>query len=114
MPHFVIEYSRDVEDHYDIKEIMQIAFDSGVETGVMQAIDIKVRAIPYDHYRLVNKDDSFAHTTVYLLAGRTDEQKELVALTMRKNLAEYLKTVTSISFDIRDMNTLAYKKRLLE
>ena len=113
MPHFVIEYSRDVEDQYDIKKVMQIAYESGVESGVMQAVDIKVRATPYDHYRLLNDSDSFVHTTVYLLAGRTDEQKEHLALTLRKNLSEYLKTVTSISIDIHDMNPIAYKKHLL-
>ncbi len=114
MPHFVIEYSRDVEDQYDINKVMQIAYKSGVESDVMQAVDIKVRATPYDHYRLLNDDDSFVHITVYLLAGRTDEQKELIALTLRKNLTNYLKTITSISIDIRDMNPIAYKKHLLE
>lgn len=113
MPHFVIEYSRDVEDHYDIKKVMQIAYESGVKSGVMQAVDIKVRAKPYDHYRMLNDDDSFVHTTVFLLAGRTDEQKEHVALTLRKNLTNYLTQITAVSIDIRDMNPVAYKKRLL-
>ncbi len=113
MPHFVIEYSRDVETRYDMAEVMEIAFDSGVETGVMQAKDIKVRARPYDHYRMPDKDDSFLHVTVFLLAGRTDAQKEKVSLALRAALAGHLKTVSSVSVDIRDMNTTVYKKRLL-
>lgn len=113
MPHFVIEYSRDVETRYDIKKAMQIAFDSGVESAVMQGVDIKVRAQPYDHYRLLNEGDSFVHVTVYLLEGRSDDQKEHVALILRENLQAYLLDVSSISIDIRDMNTHAYKKRLL-
>ena len=114
MPHFVIEYSRDIEEKYDINKVMQIAYDSGVESGVMQAKDIKVRARPYDHYRILNEGDRFLHISVFLLEGRTDKQKEHVALILRENLQTYLIDVTSISIDIRDMNALAYKKRVLE
>lgn len=113
MPHFVIEYSRDVEDRYDPDRIMQIAFDSGVESGVMQAEDIKVRARPWDHYRLRDDGDSFVHVGVYLLAGRSDDRKEHLATILRENLQAWLVDVTSISIDIRDMNPQAYKKRLL-
>jgi len=113
MPHFVIEYSRDVETRYDMAELMELAFASGVQTGVMQGKDIKVRARPYDHYRMPNKGDSFLHVTVFLLAGRTDAQKEKVSMTLRENLADLLTTVSSVSVDVRDMNTQAYKKRLL-
>lgn len=113
MPHFVIEYSRGVETDYDINKVMQVAYDSGVESGVMQASDIKVRARPYDHYRLVNEADSFLHVTVFLMEGRTDDQKEHLAVILRQNLQSYLTGVTSISVDIRDMNRQAYKKRLL-
>ncbi len=113
MPHFVIEYARDIENRYDINKVMQIAFDSGVESGVMQGVDIKVRARPYDHYRLANEGDDFLHVGVFLLQGRTDDQKEQIAVILRKNLQSYLVDVASISIDIRDMNPQAYKKRVL-
>lgn len=113
MPHFVIEYSRDVEVAYDIDRVMKIAFDSGVASGEMQAADIKVRARPYDHSIMLNAGGSFLHVTVFLLAGRSETQKETVSLLLRKNLVAYLESVTSVSVDIRDMNPLAYKKRVL-
>ncbi len=113
MPHFVIEYSREIEKTYDLNKVMKIAYDSGVESGVMQAEDIKVRARPYDFYRILNDGDSFLHVSVFLLEGRTAAQKEHVAVILRENLQVYLMDVTSISVDIRDMNAQAYKKRLL-
>ncbi len=113
MPHFVIEHSRDVEEEYDIKKVMQIAYDSGVASGVMAPADIKVRARPYDYYRLLEEGDSFVHVTVFLLDGRSDDQKTKVSELLRGNLADYLSTVTSISIDIRDMNRNCYLKRLL-
>lgn len=113
MPHFVIEYSREIEQQYDIDKIMEIAFETGVQSGVMQGVDIKVRACPFDHFRLLTKGDSFVHLTVFLLAGRTDAQKEHVSLLLRTALTAYLTQVTAVSIDIRDMNPVAYKKRLL-
>jgi 5-carboxymethyl-2-hydroxymuconate isomerase len=113
MPHFVIEYSRDVEEDYDINQVMQIAYDVGVKSGVMTPADIKVRARPYDHFRILNEGDSFVHVSVFLLAGRTDEQKLHVSELLRDCLQSYLSMVTSISIDIRDMDPQAYKKRVL-
>lgn len=113
MPHFIIDYSRDLERDYDINKVMQIAFDSGVASKVMQGADIKLRARPFDHYRLLNATDSFLHVTVFLLEGRSDAQKESISLLLRQNLVEYLAEVTSVSIDIRDMNPHAYKKRVL-
>ena len=113
MPHFVIEYSRDLEKSYDIPKVMQIAYDTGVASGEVQAADIKVRAQPYDYFRILNPSDSFLHVTVFLLDGRTDEQKEHISLLLLQNLVEYLQAVTSVSVDIRDMNRVAYKKRVL-
>lgn len=113
MPHFVIEYSRDVERHYDISRVMQISRETGIASKVMDGADIKTRARAYDHYEILNAGDSFVHVTVFLLAGRTDVQKEHVSILLRINLTEYLADVTSVSIDIRDMNPIAYKKRVL-
>jgi 5-carboxymethyl-2-hydroxymuconate isomerase len=113
MPHFVIEYSRDVEESHHISELVERAYKCGAASGVMQPEDIKVRARPYDHYRLLEQGDSFVHVTVFLLEGRSDDQKQLVSKALVASLADYLPAVTSISADIRDMNATAYKKRLL-
>jgi 5-carboxymethyl-2-hydroxymuconate isomerase len=45
--------------------------------------------------------------------GRTDEQKQSVALILRENLTAYPMSVTPVSIDIRDMNPTAYKKPVL-
>ena len=42
----------------------------------MKPEDIKVRARPYDHYRMVDTKDTFVHTAIFLLEGQTDEQRE--------------------------------------
>ncbi|WP_169569315.1 5-carboxymethyl-2-hydroxymuconate Delta-isomerase [Sneathiella limimaris] len=114
MPHFVIEYSREVENQADMVDIMDVTFQAGLDSGIMNAKDIKVRARPYDFFKLVEDGQTFLHVTVFLLDGRTDEVKENLALLLRERLAEKLPSVSSVSIDICDMNRTAYKKRVLE
>ncbi|MGH2341697.1 5-carboxymethyl-2-hydroxymuconate Delta-isomerase [Segnochrobactraceae bacterium EtOH-i3] len=113
MPHLLIDYARPLEQTLSIREVMDVAFEAAARSGVMQPADIKVRATPFDHYRLEGGITTFLHVTVQLLAGRTAEQKEHVALLMRADLAEAFPDIHSISVDIRDMDPIAYKKRLL-
>ena len=113
MPHFVIEYAREVEQQIDLSELLEVTHQVGASSGLMKPEDIKVRARPYDHYRMVGTKDSFVHTTIFLLEGRTDEQKEELSITLRSEQAKLMPSVTAISIDIRDMNDIAYKKRLL-
>lgn len=113
MPHFVIEYARKLEASLDIDAVMEAAFEAGSESGIISAADIKIRAIAYDHARFEGGIDTFLHVTVSMLEGRSDSQKEDLALRLRELLGTRFPEVESISIDIRDMNAAAYKKRLL-
>lgn len=113
MPHFVIEYARPVETQTAIAAVMEAVHEAAAGSGVMKSEDIKVRAVACDHWRLARPGETFLHVTASLLEGRTDQQKEALAIRVRTALAELLPAVTSLSVDVRDMNPVAYKKRLL-
>ena len=114
MPHVVIEYARALEHEFSIAEVMEVAFAACARSSVMQPADIKVRAMPFDHVRLEGGVTTFVHVTVSLLAGRAPAQKEHLANLIRQDLARNFPVVESISVDIRDMDPVAYKKRLLK
>lgn len=113
MPHFVIEYARKLQTTLDIDAVMEATFEAGATSGIMNPADIKVRALGYDHARFEGGIDTFLHVTVSMLEGRSDAQKEGLALRLRELLVARFPQVESISIDIRDMNTVAYKKRLV-
>lgn len=113
MPHLVIEYSQNLEQSEDIHLLMESVYKAAVSSAVMQAKDIKIRAIPYSYFKLADSGDSFIHVTCHLLAGRTPEQKVKLANSLRLSLAEKFSKVHSISIDIVNMDPDAYKKRLL-
>ncbi len=113
MPHLVIEYSNDGHERFDADALMQALHEAAAATGVMQAADIKVRAMPYRDYLVAGQRDGFCHVTVSMLEGRTPEQKLAVSEALRAAMARLLPHTRSLSVDIRDMNAFAYKKRLL-
>jgi 5-carboxymethyl-2-hydroxymuconate isomerase len=80
---------------------------------VVQAPDIKIRAISYDDYLVAGIRDGFCHVSVFLLEGRTPEQKLKLSESLRTSLSKMLPRTKSLSVDIRDMDSSAYKKRLL-
>jgi len=112
MPHFVIEYSRNIESDYDVNEIIDTAFQAGVDCGFMNPDSIQVRAIGYDNFQLKDGLTSFLHLTVALFAGRTLEQKQSFTTLACERLAERFPKIGSISVDMRDMDQQVYRKRL--
>ena len=112
MPHFVIEYSEGTLDRQAISGLMGQLSEAASRTGVIKAEDVKVRARGYDDFLVGGKRDSFIHLSVYLLAGRTPEQKIELSVRLRETLVEQCAHVVSVSVDIRDMDPIAYKKRL--
>ena len=84
MPHLVIEHS--LEGHggyFEVAELMKALHHAAADTGVMLAADIKVRAAPYAHALVAGKPDGFCHVSVYLLEGRTPEQKVALSEAIR-------------------------------
>jgi 5-carboxymethyl-2-hydroxymuconate isomerase len=114
MPHLVVEYSRNVEDAVSLDTIMDLIYRSAANSGVMDSIDIKVRAIPYVHFKLADSGNSFIHVTCRLLSGRSEEQKSRLTNMLRQDLIELLPDVHSISVEVVDMDPASYKKRLLD
>jgi 5-carboxymethyl-2-hydroxymuconate isomerase len=114
MPHLVIEHSLEGHGgHFDVARLMTALHHAAADTGVMQAADIKVRAAPYAHALVAGKPDGFCHVSVYLLEGRTPEQKVALSEALRTEMSRLLPDTRSLSIDIRDMDAHAYKKRLL-
>ncbi len=112
MPHFVIEHSADLDRDDAIDRAIELCHEAGAQSGVMNPNDIKARALSYRRFRFAGGIESFIHVTVSLLEGRTDAQKEALAVLVRDRLSARFDDVDSISIDVRDMNPVAYKKRL--
>jgi 5-carboxymethyl-2-hydroxymuconate isomerase len=112
MPHIVVEYSSEGHDGLNVTELLQALHAAAASTGIVQAVDLKLRAMKYDDYLVAGILDGFCHVSVFMLEGRTPEQKLAVSEKLRTTLSALLPRTRSLSVDIRDMDAFAYKKRL--
>ena len=74
--------------------------------------DIKVRAIAYQNFKLGDGKASFVHVVVKFLAGRTDEQKQLLSQEIIKKLSGLGHQDISITVEVVDIERQSYQKHL--
>ena len=114
MPHIIVEYSLGCIEQAVIPRLMSDLHEAAVATGVIRSEDVKIRLVACRDYLVGGKATSFCHLTVRLLAGRHSDQKEHLSNTLRSILVTSLPAVGHISVECRDMDPVAYKKRVLD
>lgn len=114
MPHFVIEFSKELEEKHDINAVMKAAFDAGVASEEMSAASLKVRAIPIEYSYALKENATFVHTTVHLFEGRNAAQKDKIGQLLLDALTTIFTDVDSVSVDLKDMDKKSYKKKILD
>lgn len=114
MPHCIIEYTRDLEKTVDIKNLVDVAFESIYQSGLFKRTVIKARAYPVDYYKSGLEGDDHIHLTVKILPGRTDEQKKALTDIIIENLEPIVGNVKSTSVEVVDLHGPSYNKILSE
>lgn len=75
MPHFIMEYSANLDDELDIPKLFKQLNETAIATGVFPLGGIRTRAIRCEHYRVGEGDpeNSFVHLTAKVGSGRTEQ-----------------------------------------
>ena len=116
MPHCIIEHTQGVLNALPKVDLLKTAHQVMLDSMLFGAKDIKTRALPTHDYIMgeyaINEGD-YVHIVIYLLDGRTVEQKQTLTHAMGKALREKLPSVASISVNIIDMVRVTYAKDVL-
>ena len=77
MPHFTVEYSRNLDDRHDFQKLADLIRDVAAETGVFPLGGIRVRLYPAEIYSIADghPENSFVSISVRIGAGRDPETK---------------------------------------
>ncbi len=112
MPHAIIEYSEPLRPLIRSTEAVRLVHEAMIKSGVFNTADIKTRAHATDDFLVgeMGRTGSFIHVRIYLLEGRTSEQKQGLTEAIRTTLATALPQVNQLSVDIRDMVKETYRK----
>jgi 5-carboxymethyl-2-hydroxymuconate isomerase len=78
MPHFVIEYSANLEPDIDLRAIVDAVHASVVESGLFKIGGIRVRTLRHEIYKIAdgNPEHAFLHVRANILEGRSVEDRE--------------------------------------
>lgn len=109
MPHIILEYSSPtLSPHAD--RILKVAYDAVVATEIFQYESIKARHIAYDAFIIAEHAESFAHITVKILDGRTQEQRVQVSDAVFAAVLATGIVIDKLSIELHEMDSTTYRK----
>lgn len=118
MPHFVVEYSANLESDVDIGALCETLRVAGVETGIFPEAGIRVRARKCDVFAIADGklDAGFIDISVRLRGGRTLEARKQATLEVFAAAETFLeplfgKRPFALSFEMRDIDPELSPKR---
>lgn len=111
MPHCLVEGARTLEQHISADELVALVHGAAMDSGLFKAGEVKVRLSLHDHYSVGGTQAEFVHVIIYLLAGRSDEQKKALSMAVVGALVERLPAVENVSMDVRDVRREAFSNR---
>ena len=118
MPHFILEYSRNLEPELDVQALFRALRAAALETGIFPPGGIRFRAYPCETYLVADgrPENGFVHLTLKLGHGRTLEVKRSTGEKLFAALTEQLNPIfekrpLAISFEMRELDPeLSFKK----
>ncbi|MEP6017290.1 MAG: 5-carboxymethyl-2-hydroxymuconate isomerase [Paracoccaceae bacterium] len=111
MPHFHIEYTKNLADSVDMAAFCEVIRSKAASIATFPMAGIRVRAICVDHYAIADGDPKhgFIDISIRLREGRDDETKADAATQVfdaaRAFLAPVMATRSiALSLEMRDIN----------
>ncbi|TYL47690.1 5-carboxymethyl-2-hydroxymuconate Delta-isomerase [Marinomonas sp. IMCC 4694] len=111
MPHFIVEYSANLDDKLDFQPLFKAFHEYVVSTGEFPLGGVRSRAIRCDDYRVADGRDDFAllNLTLKIGHGRSMALRQEVADNVFRILCEWMAPITDngycqISFELTELD----------
>ncbi|THD72080.1 5-carboxymethyl-2-hydroxymuconate Delta-isomerase [Thalassobius vesicularis] len=111
MPHFIIDYSANLEDALDWPAFCDLLRRTAIDTGVFPMAGIRVRALRADHVSIADGDaqHGYIDLSVRLRAGRDLDTRKRATAAIFAAAEEFLKPVMAsrslaLSMEMRDID----------
>ena len=117
MPHCVLEYSDNVADRPDLRQVLHDVHDSLMASGLFTSGDIKSRAVEHHTYMVGDgaPDRTFVTLDIQVLSGKDDQVKARLAqaalAVLERHYPQSLaRTRCSLTVQITDIHALSYSR----
>lgn len=113
MPHIIIEHSNGLEDSHDLQALCDTLWKHFAHHPHVNGADtVRVRTIAATASRIGVEPQSFAHATLLLLPGRSEDVRQEMAEMILAALEESLPDVGSLTVRLTALHQ-PYLKRML-
>lgn len=118
MPHFILEYSANLDDDLDLDGLFKALHESAMDTGVFALGGVRFRAHRCEHYLVADgdPDNAFVHLTARIGRRRDPDVRREVGEKIFDALAQYLDGLyqqrpLAISFEMTELTFgLSFRK----
>ncbi|WP_396189280.1 5-carboxymethyl-2-hydroxymuconate Delta-isomerase [Flavobacterium sp.] len=110
MPHCVIEYSQDLQIHFNQSNFSNMISKKLIDSDLFDPNTIKIRAMKYDDYLVANTSKPFIAISVKLMPGRSKFQLESLATKILKCLESKFDFFVEITIEFIEINPQFYFK----
>jgi len=111
MPHFLVEYSSNLEEALDLPALFEKLHAVAGKSGVFPVAGMRSRGLPREHYRLADghPDNGFVHVNLRVGAGRDVEtlrrEGEAIFAALTEHMAALFKErPLALSFEISEIH----------
>lgn len=111
MPHFIVEYSANIESSVDLAQLCELIRATAATIDALPTPGIRVRAIKVDHYAIAdgNPKHAYIDVSVRLRGGRAMDVRKEATQTLFDSVKAFLEPVMAerslaLSFEMRDID----------
>jgi 5-carboxymethyl-2-hydroxymuconate isomerase len=111
MPHFIIEYSANVEERLDLDALIVTVHDAAIATGIFPLKGLRTRAVRRDRYRIADghPDNAFIHLVARIghgrpLAVRREAGEKIFAAVSEWLAPVHAATPLALSFEMSEID----------
>ena len=111
MPHFIIEYSANVEQRVELPAFIAAVHDAALAAGIFPLKGIRTRALRCEHYRIADghPDNAFIHMIARIGHGRSLEVRKQAGAAIFAAVSDWLRPVherypLALSFEIQEID----------
>ena len=118
MPHFMLEYSANLDDELDLDGLFKTLHETAMDTGVFALGGVRFRAHRCEHYRIADgdPDNAFVHLTARIGRRRDPDVRREVGEKLFNAMTDYLESLyqrrpLAISFELTELTFgLSFRK----
>ncbi len=112
MPHLIVEFPQDMAAVERIEQMLDAVHETAVATGLFEESHIRIRAIPFSHYRVGGRHETFIHVQCRIHSGRDETQKRKLSDAVLAAIRAQRFPVKSITVEVVDMTRAAYARHM--